>query len=87
MTCRPSRPRSAPRVLRIQSTSFERTWTPTLAVVGELDPNREDVEAMAVEMTALQVIVIPNRDHGGVARSPQLRAATLDFLVKNRSQR
>ena len=61
--------------------------TPTLAVVGELDPNREDVEAMALEMTALQVVVIPNRDHGGVARSPQLRAATLDFLVKNGSRR
>ena len=57
---------------------------PTLALIGETDPNKKDVDAMVGVMANLEVVVIPGADHGAALRDPMFLAETLKFLAKHR---
>ena len=57
---------------------------PTLAVIGENDYKKKDVDAMAAVMANLEVVVIPGADHGAAMRDPLFLEALLEFLAKHR---
>lgn len=57
---------------------------PTLALIGEIDPNKRDVDRMVGVMPNLEVVVIPGADHGTALRDPMFLEETLTFLAKHR---
>ncbi len=57
---------------------------PTLALIGEADPTKKDVDAMVGVMSNLEVVVIPGADHGATLQDPMFLEETLKFLAKHR---
>ncbi len=57
---------------------------PTLALIGEIDPNKRDVDRMVGVMSNLEVVVIPGADHGAALRAAMFLEQTLKFLAKHR---
>ena len=53
---------------------------PTLVLVGNLDPLKDDVDLMATKMANLTVVVIPNADHVDAFTKPQFIAGLKAFL-------
>jgi pimeloyl-ACP methyl ester carboxylesterase len=56
---------------------------PTLALIGELDPNKRDVDTMAKYMSNLEVVVIRGADHPFAMSNPTFLQALLKFLAKH----
>lgn len=56
---------------------------PSLAVIGELDHNRRDVEVMAKDMSNLKMIVLSGASHQAAVRTPRFLAELLKFMHKN----
>lgn len=54
--------------------------TPTLAVVGSLDPNYEGVQTLKRLMPSLQVVVIEGAGHGASLRHPDFVRAVHSFI-------
>ena len=57
---------------------------PTLALIGEHDIFKKDVDALAEVMTNLEVVVIPGANHGAALRDPLFLESLLKFLAKHR---
>lgn len=57
---------------------------PTLALIGEIDPNRKYVDAMVGVMANLTVVVIPRANHGAAIRDPLFLEELLKFLANHR---
>ena len=56
---------------------------PTLALIGEIDPNKRDVDAVDGVMSNLEIVVIPGADHGAAMRDPMFLEETLKFIAKH----
>ena len=57
---------------------------PTLAVIGEEDDNKKDVDAVSEDMANLKVIVVPGTGHRELMGSPAFLEETLKFLAEAR---
>lgn len=55
---------------------------PMQAVIGEVDPLRAGVEALYGLVPALEVVVLPGKDHMTAVSDPALVQAVRDFVVK-----
>ncbi len=60
---------------------------PILAVVGELDPLRARVAAMALVASRLEVKVLPGKDHLSAIADPGLAASMREFLLRHAPHR
>lgn len=58
---------------------------PALAIIGELDVFRADLDRMAAAMSELEVLVILGADHVSALGRKELLTALLGFLAKHRS--
>jgi pimeloyl-ACP methyl ester carboxylesterase len=63
--------------------SLRRNEVPTLALIGELDPIRADVDEMADVMRNLEVVVIEDTDHLTALVHPKFIESLLAFLAAN----
>jgi len=57
---------------------------PTLAIIGEKDQNKKDLDAVSDDMANLEVFVIPGANHLYGLLGPALREETMKFLAKKR---
>jgi pimeloyl-ACP methyl ester carboxylesterase len=60
---------------------------PTLAIIGELDPNKRDVDTMTKCMSNLEVVVIRGADHPSAIANPTFLQAVLRFLAKHQGSK
>ncbi len=60
---------------------------PILAVIGEKDPTKKDVDRLKNLMPNLKVVVIPNASHGTAPRDPLFFKSSIDFLLENSSSK
>jgi hypothetical protein len=54
---------------------------PTRAIVGESDPLKVQVDALARVMKNLDVVVIPHADHGALS-NPLFTSSAIEFLKR-----
>jgi pimeloyl-ACP methyl ester carboxylesterase len=73
--------------LAVSATSLEKNTVPALAVVGQFDPERPDVDELKKVMNSLQVKVIDGTTHFTAAWDPRFVDISLDFLERHRSNR
>jgi len=56
---------------------------PILAVIGEIDPIKAGVDAMAGVASRLEVKVLPGKDHLTAVADPELAASMREFLARH----
>ena len=67
--------------IAISKAELRKNEVPALALIGELDPNKESVDEMAGVMSNLELVVIPNSDHSSAIRHPTFLQELLRFLA------
>ena len=60
---------------------------PVLALIGEKDPAKKDVDRLKDLMPNLKIVVIPNADHGTASVDPLFIKSFNDFLLENSSSK
>lgn len=58
---------------------------PLLALIGEKDPEKKDVDRLDGLMPNLKIVVIPKANHGTAAADPLFIKSSRDFLMENSS--
>jgi pimeloyl-ACP methyl ester carboxylesterase len=53
---------------------------PTLAIIGEINPRKDTVDALQEVMKNLRVVVIDGADHAEATGRPEFIAHVIDFL-------
>ena len=69
------------RHLALTEEALGRNVVPTLAIVGERDSLKEDVDRLAEAMANVEVVVIENADHMSAAQSPAFVEHLKRFLA------
>jgi pimeloyl-ACP methyl ester carboxylesterase len=67
--------------LHVAREKLENNQVPVLAVIGELDPLKEGVDAMEGVAKNLTVVVVKGGDHMSTLRSPTFAKTIEDFLA------
>ncbi len=60
---------------------------PILALIGEKDPLKKDVDRINGLMPNLKIVVIPNASHGAAPADPLFIKSLNDFLIENSSSK
>jgi pimeloyl-ACP methyl ester carboxylesterase len=60
---------------------------PVLAMIGDKDPGKKDVDRLNGLMPNLKIVVIPNADHGSAPADPLFMKSLNDFLSENSSSK
>jgi pimeloyl-ACP methyl ester carboxylesterase len=66
----------------VSEASLRENPVPTRAIVGEIDPLKAQVNALARLMRNLDVVVIPGADHGALS-NPQFAPDVIEFLRRH----
>ncbi len=66
----------------VSEANLRQNPVPTCAIVGEIDPLKAQVDALARVMKNLDVAVIPGADHGALS-NPQSAADVIEFLRRH----
>ncbi len=69
------------RHLALAEQDLRANQVPVLAIIGERDPLKKDVDRLAGAMSNLEVVVIEGADHGTAGLSPQFLANVKRFLA------
>lgn len=70
------------RGLAVPEESLKRNQTPTLALIGEIDPLKRGVDAMQERMANLEVVVIDDADHMNAFARPEFIDNLTRFLTE-----
>ena len=68
--------------LQVPESAAKAIAVPMLAVVGEIDPLRVGVEALDGILPAVEVVIVPGKDHITAMADPVLAQSVHDFVVK-----
>jgi hypothetical protein len=71
------------RELAFSEEILRNNQVPTLALIGAIDPLKEDVDAMAAKMKNITEMVIPNSDHMNAFAKPEFIKDLKEFLAKH----
>jgi pimeloyl-ACP methyl ester carboxylesterase len=71
------------KAVRLDEEKLKRNQVPALALVGENDPARRDVETLQGRMANLKVVVIPAADHGTALGRPEFLRSLQEFLLQH----
>lgn len=69
--------------LTVKEQELRDNKVPTLALIGEVDPLKDGVDAMEPVMSNLQVIVIDKADHMNAPMKPEFISGLKEFLAKH----
>lgn len=69
------------RSLVVDEAELRRNTVPVRAIVGDVDPLRDGVDAMKDVMANLETIYVPNEDHITTIRNKQFQQGIVDFLA------
>lgn len=72
--------------LLVAETSLRKNRLPVLAMVGQLDPLKDSVEALVDVLPELEVVFIPGADHDTAFTHVQFKSKLIEFLNKHRQQ-
>lgn len=72
--------------LTVTADQLKANRIPTLAVIGEVDPLKVGVDALAGVMNDVDVVVIPQADHMTAVTDPKFVEALKGFLAKQTDQ-
>ena len=67
----------------VAEESLRNNTVPTLAIIGELDPRKESVDAFQGVMKNLEIVVIEGADHGKAIGRPEFIANVIEFLEQH----
>lgn len=67
----------------LTAADLDATTVPTLAVVGDLDVFREEVERMVVAVAGVEALIIPGASHIMAVGRPEFLTAVLGFLQRH----
>jgi pimeloyl-ACP methyl ester carboxylesterase len=67
----------------LTAADLDATTVPTLAVVGDLDPFREEVERMVTNVPGVEALIIPGASHIMAVGRPEFLTAVLGFLTRH----
>ena len=73
------------RDLAVAAEKLETNQVPTLALIGELDPLKQGVDALQGHMGNLKIVVIPGADHMTAVSNPEFIKGLSEFLARHRS--
>lgn len=71
--------------LGVSERSLRANTVPTLAIIGDLDPGKNTVDALEGVMPNLEIVVIPNADHLAALARPEFTDSLLTFLKRHRT--
>ena len=71
------------RQLAVTEKELRANRVPTLSIIGELDPLKEDVDRMVGVMEKLTLKVVEGADHQSAGVSPEFLGAIMPFLEQN----
>ncbi len=77
--------RGLPQLTRITADNLRANTVPTLALIGDQDPNMENVERLAGVMSNLEVVEIPGADHMTAPGEDTFIESLVGFLDKHSS--
>jgi pimeloyl-ACP methyl ester carboxylesterase len=69
----------------VSESNLRENRVPTLALIGEIDPMRESVDALEAVMANVNIRVIPGAGHMNAFDAPEFTDGLLDFLSANRA--
>jgi pimeloyl-ACP methyl ester carboxylesterase len=69
--------------LTVTDEALKRNKVPTLAVIGDLDPLKRQVDDLKGDLANLQVVVIEGADHLNAHARPEFLASLREFLAKH----
>jgi pimeloyl-ACP methyl ester carboxylesterase len=64
----------------VAEKSLRNNTVPTLAIIGELDPRKESVDAFQGVMKNLEIVVIEGAEHGEVPGRPEFITRIIEFI-------
>lgn len=73
---------SLPAIISLDAAALARITMPVLGITGELDPERDNVEALADALSDARVVVIPGADHLMTPVSAQFGETLRAFLAE-----
>lgn len=65
---------------KVPEEDIRASEVPTLALIGEVDPLKDGVDALKEVMPDLQMVVIPGADHMNATSHPVFKESLLEFL-------
>jgi pimeloyl-ACP methyl ester carboxylesterase len=71
------------RELQVTDEQLKANKVPTLALVGDLDPLKQGVDALRGQLANLEVVVIKGGDHYNTFARPEFLATLKEFLARH----